>query len=162
MRVAFDTSVLVSALFEAHPHHQRAQPWLQAVAEGTLEGIFSRHALAETWSVLTRLPLRPRLSGREALQVLERLRENGFTPVDLTAEIYEVALRRCVDTGFTSGAVFDALHLAAAEAAGADLVLTFNVKHFSPLSGEGSPLVLAPPDPPSLEVKEVPRRQVSP
>jgi len=153
VRVVFDTSVLVAALFQAHPHHERAHLWLEAVAEGTFEGIFSRHALAETWSVLTRLPLKPKLSGSEALQVLERLRENGFTRVDLTAETYDVALRRCVDRGLTSGAVFDALHLAAAEAAAADVMLTFNVKDFGRLSGEGSPTVLAPPDPPSLEVK---------
>ncbi len=154
MKVAFDTSVLVAALLEAHPHHKRAQLWLEAVAEKTIEGIFSRHALAETWSVLTRLPLKPRLSGREALHVLDRLRENGFTPVDLTAETYDIAVRRCVDTGLISGAVFDALHLASAEAAEAEVMLTFNVKDFGPLSGEGPPLVLAPPDPPSLEVKD--------
>lgn len=152
MRVAFDTSVLVAALLENHTHHQRALIWWKSVVAGDLEGVFSLHALAETWSVLTRLPLKPRLSGSEALQVLERLQQ-AFTTIALPQELYDAALRRSATSKLSSGAVFDALHVVAAEAAEADLILTFNVKHFLPLTTSASPLLLAPPDPPSLEFK---------
>ncbi len=153
MKIAFDTSVLVAALLQAHQHHQRAIVWLEAIAEERFEGAFSRHALAETWSVLTRIPLKPRLSGEEALQALDRLQERGFTAIDLPGEVYDTALQRCADAGLSSGAVFDALHLVAAERAEADLLLTFNVKDFLRLVGEGSPPILAPPEPPSTEVE---------
>jgi predicted nucleic acid-binding protein len=152
VKIAFDTSVLVSALVEAHPHHDRAHIWLQSVVEDVSEGVLCLHALAETWSVLTRLPSKPRLSGRDALRIVERLQQSGFSTIDLPPALYDTALRRCADAGLSSGAVFDALHMVAAEAAGAELMLTFNVKHFQPLAREGSPRVLAPPDPPSLEV----------
>ncbi len=154
MKIVFDTSVLVAALLEAHRHHQRAHVWLHAVVDKTFEGAFSRHALAETWSVLTRIPLKPRLSGTEALRALKRLEEKGFTLIDLPREIYDEALRRCSDAGLTSGAIFDALHLVAAETVGADLMLTFNVKDFVRLAGEESPTILAPPDPPSLQLEQ--------
>lgn len=153
MRVAFDTSVLVAALLENHRHHERAIVWLRAVADETVEGVFSRHALAETWSVLTRIPLEPGLSAAEALQILERLQREGFTTTDLPGEVYDIALRRCADAELSSGAIFDALHLVAAEAAEAELMLTFNVRDFVRLAVEGSPKILAPPDPPSLEVE---------
>ncbi len=158
MKVAFDSSVLVAALLEAHPHHQRALIWLDSVVAKKLEGVFSLHALAEVWSVLTRLPLKPRLSGPEALQVLERLQET-FATIALPYEIYDRALRRCAAAGLSSGAVFDALHMVAAESAEADLMLTFNIKHFLPLIADARPAVFAPPDPPSLEV---PRSFLSP
>lgn len=40
---------------------------------------------------------------------------------------------------------FDALHVVAAEAAGADLILTFNATHFHQVAGDGSPTILARP-----------------
>ncbi len=156
MRAAFDTSVVVAGRLEAHAHHRRARVWLRAVVDADIEAFVSRHALAETWAVLTRLPMTPRLSSIEALRVVERLLEDGFVPIDMTADVYDAALRRCADAGLSSGAVFDALHLAAAESVGADLMLTFNVKHFRPLVREGSPTILAPPEPPSLEIVRSP------
>lgn len=62
MKVAFDTSVLVAVLHRAHPHHARAVAWIDAVAEGHATGLITCHALAELWSVLTRLPGAGRIS----------------------------------------------------------------------------------------------------
>lgn len=150
--VAFDTSVLVAAVIESHPLHARSRIWLHAVAKGTLKGLLCRHALAEIWSVLTRLPVTPALSSQEALSIVERLLENGLTPIDLTHRSYDLALHRCADAGVRSGAIFDALHLVAAETAGAGLMLTFNIKDFRRVAKEVSPPILAPPDPPGLTI----------
>jgi predicted nucleic acid-binding protein len=39
MRILLDTSVLVAAMIEAHPMHERALPWLQRVQDGQDVGL---------------------------------------------------------------------------------------------------------------------------
>lgn len=151
MRIGFDTSVLVAALVSAHPFHARAAVWLEAAATPGHDGIASWHAMAETYSVLTRLPLLPRLSTRQAEEVVLRL-EQLLTLVPLTAEVYKDALRRAAETGVRSGGLFDVIHLLTAERAGADVLVTFNLSDFSRLASLGSLRVVVPPDPPSLTI----------
>jgi predicted nucleic acid-binding protein len=147
VRVALDTSVLVAAVVEDHAHHERAVWWL-----GTgdpLERSASWHAYAETWAVLTALPLEPRVTGEVAAAVLNRLaRVVRFVPC--TKAVYTAAVGRCAARSLRSGAVYDALHLVTAEAEAADLLLTFNMGDFTRLAEPDSPRVLAPPDPPGL------------
>lgn len=55
MRVLLDTSVLVAAMVEAHPAHERALPWLQRVEAGIDSGVVAAHSVAELYAVLTTL-----------------------------------------------------------------------------------------------------------
>ena len=84
-------------------------------------------------------------------RIIERVTDR-MTVVDLAKFDYEAAILRCADRDATSGAIYDALHLVAAERTDAVVFLTFNVRHFVPLLREGGPQILAPPDPPSLLV----------
>jgi predicted nucleic acid-binding protein len=149
VRVAFDTSVLVAALVASHLHHARALPWLHAVAGGTLDGVVDAHTLGELWSVLTRLPLSPPIDGRSARASVLHVREQ-FEVLTLAPQVYLDAMDRCASKGLRSGAVFDAIHLAAAEAAGVGALVTFNLVDFSRLAMPASPRILAPPDPPAV------------
>ena len=151
MRLAFDTSVLVAALVEPHPHHQRARPWVQAVTSGGVEGHVSWHALAESWSVLTRLPGTLRLDPATANLVLDRIADH-FRLVEVSAAHYRTAMRRCAERALRSGALFDALHLAVAESETVDGFVTFNGVDFERLSKGNSPKILIPPDPPSFSL----------
>jgi len=56
VKVAFDTSVIVAGTHDGHPHHGRAIVWIDAVLEQRITGVVTWHAVAEIWSVLTRLP----------------------------------------------------------------------------------------------------------
>ena len=149
MKVAFDTSVLVAALVSSHRHHAHAIVWLSAVSEGALDGVVSVHALSELWSVLTKLPVSPPISpttAREAIgDILAR-----FETVSLTVQIQAEAIERCASKGLRSGAIFDAIHLATAEAAGAGALLTFNERDFTRLSVAASPRIMVPPNPPAI------------
>jgi predicted nucleic acid-binding protein len=149
MRVAFDTSVLVAALVAAHQHHARALPWLHAVAGGSLQGVVDAHTLGELWSVLTRLPLAMPIDGRSARASVLQVREQ-FEVVTLAPDVYLDAMDRCASKGLRSGAVFDAIHLAAAEARGVQALVTFNLGDFTRLATPASPTILAPPDPPAV------------
>lgn len=105
---ALDTSVAVALLATTHPGHRATVRW---AADRTLA--FSGHALAETYSVLTRLPD----GARGAPADVARLLTEGFAPPLLlgtrtAAELPAVLAR----VGIVGGAVYDAMvGLAAAE-----------------------------------------------
>ena len=75
-----------------------------------------------------------------------------FEAVPLTVQIYREALDRSTSKGLRSGAIFDALHLATAEAAGVAAILTFNERDFARLSVTESPPIVVPPDPPAVRL----------
>jgi predicted nucleic acid-binding protein len=149
VKVAFDTSVLVPAIVAGHRHHARARCWILAVETGRLEGTASWHAMSETWSVLTRLPVTPRITSLAAWGAVRRLCSmlTLLTLVPPAERIYRTALARCTARRLTSGVVFDALHLVTAEEAGADAMLTFNQADFVRLIDVNSPPITVPPDP---------------
>lgn len=70
MKVAFDSSVIIAGTHDIHPHHHRAIVWIEAVLEQRITGLLTWHALAEIWSVLTRLPVPSRLSPEQAMRVI--------------------------------------------------------------------------------------------
>lgn len=142
-KLAFDTSVLVAALVEDHPEHPRAVAWLRA-PKGVAR-IASTHAFAETWAVLTAMPIEPRISGQVALTALQRLGQIvSFLPPENTT--YAAAAARCSSLGLRSGAIFDALHLICAESAHATCLLTFNERDFVRLAETSSPRIVVPSD----------------
>lgn len=125
MLIAFDTSVLVAGALEDHPFHARAWIWHQTIHRGEAQGMVCGHALAEMYSVLTKLP--NGLSPAEALVVVGTI-GSQVSVVGPTTLTYVAAIERCSSRSLKSGAVYDALHLVEAERAGADLLLTFNPK----------------------------------
>lgn len=147
MKVALDTSVIVAALVESHPHHRRASWWLRP--QRKLDRIASWHAYAEAWAVLTALPIEPRVSGEVAAAVLERARRS-VRFVGPRATTYPSAVRRCSARALRSGAIYDALHLVTAEGEAAELFLTFNGEDFVRLAEPEGPRIAAPPDPPGM------------
>jgi predicted nucleic acid-binding protein len=149
--VCFDTSVLVAGVLAAHPMHERAMCWIEAVHQQELRGLMTAHAVAELWAVLTRLPLASPLSGTMAEQIIKRLCRT-IRPIALTNAHYTAAIRRCAERRQRSGAVFDALHLVAAEGKRCEALVTFNPIDFQRLANTDSPRIVVPPDPPSIRV----------
>jgi predicted nucleic acid-binding protein len=152
VRVCFDTSVLVPALVAPHPFHARALCWLQAAATREIEGVMAWHAAAETWSVLTRLPVSPHVTAGAAARLVERLVQH-VRPLAMTSALYRKAIQRCAERGASSGAIFDALHLAAAELSRSDVFVTLNPDDFERLASERGPRIIVPPDPPRATVR---------
>lgn len=145
MKIAFDTSVIVAALFESHPHNAAAAIWRDLVDAGDVSMVWTTHAYAETWSVLTRLPLAERIAPEDAGRVVDSLAHLS-APVDLTLDDYRGAADRAAAAGGRSGIIFDALHLVAAERDSADALFTLNVADFVRLSPQL--VVDVPPDDP--------------
>jgi predicted nucleic acid-binding protein len=145
VKVAIDTSVIVPILLTDHLHHLRAIWWVDEARD--FDRCASWHAYAESWAVLTAMPIDPRVTGEVARAALERLRTRiDFVPP--RAKVYSAAVQRCAQRGVRSGAIYDALHLVSAEAEAADVLLTFNERDFKRLANPTGPRIVVPPDPP--------------
>lgn len=145
MKVFFDTSVLVAALIEDHPHNSQAAALLLEAKNRTVQAVISAHGLAETYAVLTRAPLKPRVHPAEAWQMLEASILAHVKVVALHPAEYHQVIRGCSLGGWTGGAVYDALHIQAAQAAACERLYTFNLREFRMLAAEEfHPKITAP------------------
>lgn len=143
VRVLFDSSVLIPAMVTSHPRHETCCTWLNQAETGAIQGIASTHSLAEVYSVLTRLPLKPRISPKLAQrQINENLQ--GFELVSLAVEDYQTAIDRMVRCNLPGGGIFDALIAQAALNAVVDTILTLNPGDFTRLGEPIAPLVQVP------------------
>jgi predicted nucleic acid-binding protein len=130
MKVILDASVLVAAIAEAHPMHERAFPWLQRAKHKEFSGYVAAHSLAELYAVLTRLPLRPPISPALAWQLI---RENVLASLDIVSlqqDDYRAVIESLASLGISGGTVYDALIVQAAVRIDADHVVTLNGDHF--------------------------------
>ena len=59
MRIVFDISVLVAALVQPHPFHDRALSWLKRANAEEFDLIVSSHTIAELYAVFSTLPVSP-------------------------------------------------------------------------------------------------------
>ncbi|MCB1178840.1 MAG: PIN domain-containing protein [Leptospiraceae bacterium] len=134
-RYFFDTSVLVSSLVKSHPFHHRAFPFFEQVFKKEIIGIISSHILAELYSVLTTLPVKPKLSPLEVERILHVNIFPKFEIIHLTSKDYKNSIDRVSKFHFSGGMVYDSLHVEAAAKSDSDELLTFNLKHFEKLSG---------------------------
>ncbi len=143
MNACFDTSTLVAALLQQHPHHTIAFPRLKAVHDGTIHGHLTTHGLAELFATLTALPLKPRLLPNDVQRLIRNSVMDHFTLIPLGAQEYQDAMALTVAKNLSSGAIYDALHLVGARAAGCAALFTLNLRHFQALA-PGDPLVTPP------------------
>jgi predicted nucleic acid-binding protein len=132
----FDTSVLVAALVAPHPRHRDCRALLERSERGEATGTICAHALAETFSVLTRLPLRPviRPADAELLVGREVAARLQVVPVDSAAQLE--AIRAVTAAGRSGGAVHDALHVVCLRRAGVERIWTLNRSDFLPFWDE--------------------------
>lgn len=129
-RTLFDTSVLVTALVEGLPEHERAATEIRRAVNGEYDACVAVHALAELYGVLTTLPLSPRITPEQAHRLVRHNVSSYMDVIALDGSDYDAVLERLTALGLSGGIVYDALHLRAAEKAGADRLLTFNRRDF--------------------------------
>lgn len=144
MRVLFDTSTLVAAVVQAHPMHARALPWLGRAQHGDVDLVISSHSLAELYSTLTRLPVQPRINPVQAWRLVSDVSAIARQIVLLSQEDYTSTIQRASQMGLSGGVIYDALIARAAEKAGAEHLLTFNLADFRRVWPEGQSILVVP------------------
>jgi predicted nucleic acid-binding protein len=144
-RLLFDTSVLVAGLIAQHPLHERAGQWLKRVLAGRVAMVLPQHALAECYSALTVLPVRPAVTPELAVRLLR----DGIiatchpTFIALGADDYLDALQRCSLRGRRGGKVHDAVIARCAER-GQARILTFNHRDLALFCANGEADIVSP------------------
>lgn len=138
-----DTSCMVAALCSWHEHHERSARELERRLEAGEVLAVSAPTLVETYAVLTRLPSPHRLSPTDSLALLEaNFLGDTVETVALEAEEYVRLLRSAPERGIAGGRTYDAVIVACAVAARADVILTFNERQFSQLADQSLQVVI--------------------
>jgi len=127
----------------AHPRHELCYPYLKAAKEQQTTGYISTHSLAEVYSVITRLPVKPRPTPAQVQTLLTDLLTYVIA-VSLEKVDYTNAIDKMVSLNLPGGGIFDALIAQAALRAEVDCLLTLNPDDFTRLSPEIAGLVNIP------------------
>lgn len=143
MKVLFDTSVIVAASLSRHPKHAACFAQLRAARTRTVQGCLSTHSLAEIYSMLTRMPGKPRILPQDVRLLIDHHLQY-LEAVSLDSDDYRAAIAQMSELNLSGGGIFDALIAQAAVKAGVDRLLTLNPKHFMRLGEVISPLVFVP------------------
>jgi predicted nucleic acid-binding protein len=126
MKVLLDTSVLVAAMVEAHPAHEKSLPWLQRIKKGSDSGLVSAHSVAELYAILT-TPMKPRSSPLVAYNLIQRNLFDLCEVLPLSAEDYSAVIKHLSEEGITGGVTYDAVILYTAITGKVDRVVTLMI-----------------------------------
>jgi predicted nucleic acid-binding protein len=134
MQYLLDTNIIVAALIQTHPHHQQAIQWFAPKYEGSI--MVCAHSLAETYAVLTRLPLSPKISPELAYRLISQNIHKLGKIVSIDANNYLDLISELSLMKLKGGIIYDAIILRTALNHKADHLVTFNTKHFLGLSSK--------------------------
>ncbi len=128
MNAFFDTSVLVPIFYRDHVHHGPSQELFVQFDQST--GCCGAHSLAEVYATLTRMPGKRRISGEQAMLFIGNIRER-LSIVALNGEEYADALQGSAARGVIGGAIYDALLAHCALKSKAQVIYTWNTRHYA-------------------------------
>jgi predicted nucleic acid-binding protein len=134
VKVFFDTSVLVAAAEQGHPHYGQALPALRRVTGRKDQGFMSVHSIAEMYAALTRLPVQPRIHPAEAVRIITDNILPHFEAVPIGKKDYVEALKLVGDGGWSGAKIYDALLMGCASRCDADRIYTFHLADFQLLA----------------------------
>lgn len=139
MSLLLDTSVVIASLDADEPSHAACDRLLAAGGH-----LLFAHALAETFSILTGSRMGRRLRPALAAELIAQSVLPFVELVHLTGKETMAVIAETEKRGVRGGAVYDLLHLAAARKAGAEALVTLDLRDFQSLARPGDPSVRAP------------------
>lgn len=144
MKALWDTSVIIAGMLPDHVHHSSSRPWLERAKQRAFEFCVSAHGLVEVYSVLTRLPRRPKIKALEALQLIDQNIRSCAEIVSLNEAEYGELIDRLAAMNIIGGAAYDAITATAADKANVDFLLTFDTGHFQRVWPQGTGRIVTP------------------
>jgi predicted nucleic acid-binding protein len=128
VKAFFDTNVLIAAFQGGHPHHQAS---VKRFAEFKPEtACCGAHSLAEVYSSLTRMPLKQRVPADTAMLFVGNIVER-LSIISLSAEEYVQGVQSAANLGIVGGNIYDAMLAHCAIKSGAEIIYTWNTKHYA-------------------------------
>lgn len=140
MKRFFDSSVLVPVFYADHPHHALSKKLFLAAGKNDFCAL---RTLGEVYATLTGMQLRPRITSAQGIGIVEQIRKR-LTLITLSEPEYVSALEQASSGTIVGGAAYDALIRHCALKAGADVLLTWNVRDFTRLGPAIARLVKTP------------------
>jgi predicted nucleic acid-binding protein len=144
MKTLFDTSIIVAGIVEAHPKHSRAFILVRQAKDREFELVVAAHTIAESYAVLSSLPIKPKISPLAARKLLRDNIEPGAELVALTPAEYLETVSGLSEAGLAGGIVYDALIARAAQKAGIERLVTLNPEDFVRIWPAGREIIVGP------------------
>ena len=141
MREFFDTSVLIAAFWGGHANHEASIK--QFAKAEQKHSSCAAHTLAELYATMTALPVKPLIPPEQVHLFVEEVRKR-LSLVSLEPEEYYETIRMAAERGLTSGRIYDALLMSCAAKAKAEVIYTWNLKHFQAIAPELAPYIRTP------------------
>ena len=136
VRVGLDSNFLIALICDWHVHHVRTlQSYQGWIAQGATP-VIPLHTMSECYSVLTRIPAPRRLIPAVGKQSLEENFREAVIGVVRPETLWHI-IDSVARLGLGGGQIYDALIAHSAAQAGATVLLTWNTKHFLPISPAG-------------------------
>ncbi|MEO8099042.1 MAG: PIN domain-containing protein [Acidobacteriota bacterium] len=136
MKIALDTNVVVEYLTMDSAKHGVTRACCDRYEAAGAEFVLAEHCILEAFSVLSRMPRSVALPPRD----IETLLLRGFghaTVAPIRRGLAWETVRHTLDRGFSGGRVYDAVIALSAFEAGAEVLLTWNMKHFLTIAPVG-------------------------
>lgn len=127
MKEFFDTSVLVASFWSGHRDHEASLKRLAAANKQ--KSACALHPLAEVYATMTALPVKDAIPPDQALLFVQEVRDR-LTIIALNEAEYRETIQQAAERGFASGRIYDALLLRCAAKTKAEVIYTWNVRHF--------------------------------
>ena len=144
MKILFDTSLIIAAVVESHPMHVRAFPWLKKAKAKDFELVVASHTIAETYAVLSTLPIKPRISPSVAWRLINENIVSISKIVSLTPAEYSFTIKQISELGLVGGITYDALIAKVAQKSKVKRMLTLNLEHFTRVWPDGEKIISLP------------------
>ena len=141
MKEFFDTSVLVAAFWRGHRDHESSLKLVAAA--NNKKSACALHTLAEVYATMTSLPVKDVIPPDQALLFVHEIRDR-FTVVTLNEDQYLRTIEQAAEHGFTSGRIYDALLLRCAAKVKAEVIYTWNLKHFQSIDPKQADKIQTP------------------
>ncbi len=123
MKYFLDTSVFIAAFWGDHPQHESSLPLVRRAKPAS--AFCAAHSIAEVYSVMTRLPVKPPVPAEQAWLFIEEM-QTRFTAVALSSADYFATVRRLADQGLSRSLVFEGLIATAAAKCKADQLFSWS------------------------------------
>jgi predicted nucleic acid-binding protein len=141
MKEFFDTSVLVAAFWRGHREHDTSLK--RVAAANNKKSSCAVHTLAEVYATMTALPVKDVIPPDQALLFVQEVRDR-FSIISLNKDEYFETIRQAAERGFACGRIYDALLLRCAAKVKAEVIYTWNVKHFKVIDPRQSHKIQTP------------------
>jgi len=106
--------------------------------------VVAAHTIAESYAVLSSLPIKPRISPLVARKLLLENIESVGKLISLTPAEYLNTINRLAKIGLAGGIIYDALIAKVAQKLRVEKLITINVEDFRRVWPEGEDVIVAP------------------